>query len=734
MTEISSAKTNGVELRIAGLQQWVRKDLNLLQDISLVLHPGEFVVIVGQSGGGKSTLVNAISGLHKPSHGQVFVDGIDLYQNYQLLRDKIGYVPQRDIIHLELTVGQALDYAAQLRLPRQTTPEQRRERVEEVLANLDLTHRKDTQVARLSGGQQKRVSIGVELLTQPSLFFLDEPTSGLDPGSETVFMNLMRRLADQGRTIALVTHATKNVMLADKVVFLARGGYLAWFGPPEEALAYFTQIRQEIGLAPDNQQMEFDQIYALLEDGRAGKAADWEKRYAASPAKQKYIDTPLQSPITAPKQLKRLQLPQPLTGIKQFFVLSSRNVRILLRDNASLALMLLSAPAMGCLDLLIAPLMGKNLFDFYQGKGPNSAMTLFLLTLYALLVGALAQMREFTKEREIFKRERLAGLRILPYVISKVWLALLLAIYHGAAFTLLRYAAFKMPGGQEEFWLFLITMAICSFSAMMLGLFASARSASPAAAPLIVIVLILPNIVLSGVLVNLPRPVSAISSTFWTFKSLVGITGIGSDVAADPCWQFPDTLRQSMTLEDKEYFGCKCQGMAVFDPQTCNFPGSGAFANASLDAPRPIEPDPMGKPPAQPPMPPAPAAPADQNDPVAIAQYLNALQDYQKSVGQIQADYAQQLAVYQSEADLYKAQASAYQKELSTWYTRRTAAVGATEAMITGVRDRFGWAFVDKNDRQAYIYSLVEAWAAMGLIDLLLFVVMIWRLKQGDRR
>src|SRR3989304_5035587 len=130
-------------------------------------------------------------------------------------------------------------------MPADTTKDERHQRVMQGLQDLDLGHRKDVQVSGLSGGQQKRVLIGVELLTRPGLFFLDEPTSGLDPGTETAFMHLMRRLADQGRTIVVVTHATKNVMLADKVVFLARGGYLAWFGPPNEALDYFDQYRTD---------------------------------------------------------------------------------------------------------------------------------------------------------------------------------------------------------------------------------------------------------------------------------------------------------------------------------------------------------------------------------------------------------------------------------------------------------------------------------------------------------
>jgi ABC-type multidrug transport system ATPase subunit len=170
-----SDDTQGPTIKAVGLNRRVRKDLNLLQNISLVIRPNEFVVVVGQSGGGKSTLVDALAGYRPASEGKVYVDDVDVYKNFDAIRTIVGYVPQRDIIHLELTIYQALDYAAQLRMPPSATAEERHTRIIEVLKDLDLEHRKDIQVSRLSGGQQKRVSIGVELLTRPKLFFLDEP-------------------------------------------------------------------------------------------------------------------------------------------------------------------------------------------------------------------------------------------------------------------------------------------------------------------------------------------------------------------------------------------------------------------------------------------------------------------------------------------------------------------------------------------------------------------------------
>ncbi|HRJ75300.1 MAG TPA: FHA domain-containing protein, partial [Anaerolineales bacterium] len=351
--------SNGLKVDVVNLNKWVRPDLNILQDISVSFKPREFIVVVGQSGGGKSTFVDAVAG-YRPATppSKVYVNDIDIYTHFDAIRNEIGFVPQKDIIHMELTIYQALDYAAQLRMPSDTSPEERHKRVMEVLADLDLTHRKDVQISGLSGGQQKRVSIGVELLTKPGLFFLDEPTSGLDPGTETALMQLMRRLADQGRTIVLITHATKNVMLADKVIFLARGGYLAWFGPPDEALAYFDQYRSERDRRAGK--IEFDEIYAILDDQGKGKAPEWSQRYRESKAYQEYIAKPLADKFS-PERAATVRDPgraipktsntssTKVSALRQFMILSGRNVKILTRDKFALGLMLATAPIVSLL-------------------------------------------------------------------------------------------------------------------------------------------------------------------------------------------------------------------------------------------------------------------------------------------------------------------------------------------------------------------------------------------------
>lgn len=735
-------ETKGLKVEAVGLNKWVRKDLNILQNISLSFQPREFIVVVGQSGGGKSTLVEAILGSRPATHGQVLVNGTNVYKNYDAVRNDIGFVPQRDIIHTGLTVYQALDYSARLRMPRDTTKEERHKRIMEVLDDLDLLHRKDNPISKLSGGQIKRVSIGVELLTSPGLFFLDEPTSGLDPGTETAFMHLMRRLADQGRTIVMVTHATKNVMLADKVVFLARGGYLAWFGPPDEALAYFDTFRTE--REQRARDMEFDQIYALLDDPSRGSAQEWAKRYAESPAYQKYVVEALkqvaaQQQAAGAGQLSGATAPKPKTrrrvsSLNQFLVLSARNIRILIRDKSSLTLMLAVPPLAAMLDFVIAPLMGRAPFDYYTGDAANGSITLFLMSLYCLLIAGLSQMREFVKEEDIYKRERLVNLKIFPYVASKVWVALLLAFYHAAAYTIVHFLAFDMPGGTTEFLLVYVTMVLAAMAGMACGLLASALAPAASSAPMIMIMLLIPQIVLSGVLAPVPENISQIASTKWAFEGLIGIVGYGKDVAADPCWQLPDELRDAMTLEDKAAMGCRCMGTAIFKPGSCNFPGVGQFYTPEVDQPEIARPEELGPKPPEPVIPPAPTPPADQNDQVEMVKYLNALQAYQDQVAVIQEEYKNQMALYESQAEIYQAQMEEYQKEVLEYETARNSAVQKAEGVIEAVNTSFGWAFVDKDNPAVFRAWLIQAWGAQGIIVAVFLAVVLVLIKRKDAK
>jgi ABC-type multidrug transport system ATPase subunit/predicted component of type VI protein secretion system len=410
-------------LRAEHLSVTVAKGKCILDDVSLVIRPGEFVAVIGASGSGKSTLLNALSGFRPATAGAVTVNEVGLYANYDAYRTELGYVPQDDIIHLELPVTRALEYAARLRMPPDTTETERSDRIREVLRELDLSEAANTPIRQLSGGQRKRVSIAVELLTRPSLFFLDEATSGLDPATESQLMRLLRRLADQGRTIVLVTHATKNVMLCDNVVVMARGGRLAYAGPPDEALRYF-EVKT------------IDDIYERLE---ARAPEEWGRRWSAQAAMEASLSGTGGPPSSARRSAPGAGVHAEATASvsagparrrvsswREFVTLSRRYLDIIMRDRKSALLLLLIAPILGALDFIV---WDRGMFDPTTGSATKVITMFFIATLITVLVGTVTSVREIVKEGPIYRRERMVGVRVLPYVASKVAVGSLFAIY-----------------------------------------------------------------------------------------------------------------------------------------------------------------------------------------------------------------------------------------------------------------------------------------------------------------
>ena len=746
-----SDQSEGVSVEVIGLNKWVSKTLNILQDISLHFNPKEFVVVVGQSGGGKSTLVDAISGYRPATHGRIVINKtIDVYKEFDAIRSTIGYVPQKDIIHMELTVFQALNYAAQLRMPADTTETERLKRVEEVMEDLDLKHRKDIQISRLSGGQQKRVSIGVELLTKPGLFFLDEPTSGLDPGMETELMHLMRRLADQGRTIVMITHATKNVMLADKVVFLARGGYLAWFGPPDEALTYFDKYRTERDRRAGP--MEFDHIYTLLDNDELGSAPDWADRFRKDAAYQKYITEPLSGESKASKtntgrKSNALAQRNQVSTFRQFLILSARNITILTRDKFSLVLLLLTAPLMASLDYIVASGMGRDSYGWQDGNFNDVITSLIVLSNTTMLVGGLAFMRELVKERDIYKRERMINLKLSSYIMSKIWVALALAVYQTIIYVVIRYTAFEMPGGAQELLFISFTTYLLIFGGMLLGLFASAIAPNGNSAPLLLVMFIIPQMVLSGALVPLPAPLRAPAESSWALQNVIFVSGAGSDIAQDACWDKTKEERDDMTLDEKNE-QCTCMGENALRENSCNFPGLGEYYDEAIDTADPVEPAEPGPQPEEPVMPDEPTPPEEPtltnpNSLQAMQLYLSELEtynaevkqlqdDYNAEVTRLQDDYKAEIDEWQQENDDYRDAIETYQKDLTDLEVKRAIAIGAAESSIERYKDDFGWTFINKEDKKVYYPGLLKTWLAQIVIIGVLFGATVYVQKRRD--
>lgn len=503
----------------------------LLEDISFTVEPCEFVAILGGSGAGKSSLLKALMGSWPATSGEILLNGRNFYQEYGAYHSLLGYVPQDDIVHTELTVEEVLSFAARLRMPGDTSEEERNARVSEVLNSLDLNERRNSRVATLSGGQRKRVSISVELLTKPNLFFLDEPTSGLDPGLERVMMEMLRTLSRQGQTIFLVTHATFNIELCDKVIFLTEGGRLSFYGSPAEALHYFGS---------DN----FADIYKTLASEYDPQW--WGERFLQSKAAAKYLPNELYIAVPAGEpQVKKIKI----SPLKQWYILFERYITVIIHDRKTLALLGLQPLVIAIFLSIIfwhgAPVFGISNFDpadvtlsqevFINNQAEvvlrniaNEEQRLkymvnaaFMLVITAIWFGASNAAREIVKEDSIYKRERLINLMLAPYLLSKVAVLALVALLQTIILISISNISLGLPNLlQIMAAFFLVTMA-----GVMIGLTISAMAASANSANAAVPILLIPQFLLSGALVPMKelrpeflQPIYYLAVSKWGFE------------------------------------------------------------------------------------------------------------------------------------------------------------------------------------------------------------------------
>ncbi|WP_216590905.1 ABC transporter ATP-binding protein/permease [Streptomyces brasiliscabiei] len=441
----------------------------ILKDVSFGVPEKSLIAVIGPSGSGKSTLLKALTGYRPANQGDVLYDNRNLYKQFAELRQRIGLVPQDDILHKELTVKKALKYAAKLRFPADTTAAERDARIDEVLRELKLDIHKDKKVTSLSGGQRKRVSVALELLTKPSLIFLDEPTSGLDPGMDRDVMQLLRGLADDGRTVLVVTHSVAELAICDKLLVMAPGGSVAYFGPPEEALNFFGYDT-------------WADVFSAFENYRD---YDWAGRWKGSQHYQMYaadIDAVAPQSVHMPPP-QSMRPPKPQGWFSQLATLVRRYVSVIVSDKGFLALTVILPAVLGAVSLLIDPDKDLLVRGVNKATGlpiPNGTATtvLLILAVGACFAGAANSVRELIKERVIYERERATGLSRSAYLMSKVIVLGAVTVFQGAMVGAIGFSSRTIPDeglifGEGKFAVMLelsVPIMGLGFTSMMFGL------------------------------------------------------------------------------------------------------------------------------------------------------------------------------------------------------------------------------------------------------------------------
>jgi ABC transport system ATP-binding/permease protein len=507
----------------------------LLDQVSFPLGERCLLGVIGPSGAGKSTLLGALTGMSPATDGRMLYDGRDLYKHYAELRHRIGLVPQDNILHTQLTARRALRYAAELRFPRDTSKGERERRIDEVLAELSLTAHAETRTSAMSGGQQKRVNVALELLTKPSLLFLDEPTSGLDPGLDKSVMEMLAGLAHDGRTVIVVTHSVANLNLCDRLLVLVPGGKVAFFGPPADGLRHFGKP----GWAEVFQAFE-------AEPGR-----DWAGEYRRSAYHDRYITTEMRSVgPSAERAVRAAPAPKARNKLGQLSTMTRRFLSVIASDRVYLGVLI-------GLPLLLGGLV-RAIPASHGLQGPDNAgaqSLLLVLAVGACFSGAANAIWEIIKERSIYSRERAAGLSAGAYLLSKVLILGLISAIQAVLLVAVGLTGRQLPKQgalltQLPLLELLLAVAALGVASMTLALLISSLvNSSEKAIPLLVGIVMV-QVVLSGGIFPLHGKVgldqvSWISPSRWGYAATAATSDLnkvlpaaapGTPATPDPLW------------------------------------------------------------------------------------------------------------------------------------------------------------------------------------------------------
>jgi ABC transport system ATP-binding/permease protein len=508
--------TGDVSLNVQDLTVRISGGKVLLDRVSFPLGERCLLGVIGPSGAGKSTLLGALTGMQPAGAGTVLYDNRDLYKNYAELKHRIGLVPQQDIMHTQLTARRALRYAAELRFPRDTSARERNQRVDEVIEELGLTSHAQTRASALSGGQRKRVSVALELLTKPSLLFLDEPTSGLDPGLDKSVMEMMAGLAHDGRTVIVVTHSVANLDLCDRLLVLVPGGKVAFFGPPREGLRHFGKP----GWA---------EVFQAFE---AEPSRDWAGEFKRSPLYAQYITTGMNAVAPASGSRQIAPAPRARNHLSQLSTLVRRYLAVIASDKGYLATLAIAPIALAV--ILRAASSSMGLAGGPHGNA-NAITVLDILAIGACFIGTLNAVREIVKEKSIYTRERAAGLSAGAYLWSKLLVLGVLSAVQAVVMTLIGLSGRPVPAHgsliPSSMVELLLAMAFLAMASMAVGLLISAVVSTSETTLVLLFISVMLQIVLTGGVIPIAGKVGVeqlawISPSRWGFGAVASTTSL----------------------------------------------------------------------------------------------------------------------------------------------------------------------------------------------------------------
>ncbi len=514
-----------------------------LHRMSLSVQSNEFVALMGPSGCGKSTLLKCLNGANPVTSGEVLIQGLKLNnKNFNTLKKHIGYVPQDDIVHRELTVRQTLYYAAKLRMASDVSNREINKKIHQVLTSLNLPDVDvilPKRISELSGGQRKRISIAVELLNDPSILFLDEPTSPLDPETIEEFLTCIRGLAENGQTIIMVTHKPSDLNKVDKVIFLSKGGYQTFYGDTTELTGYFKT-------------QNINEIYSKLKNEDEGSR--WNQKLNEESKGQ-----------AKPTDVEVITAKTDTSLIRQFYWLSRRYLNIKWNDHFNLML------------LMSQPVIIALLLIFIFAKLQLSVF--FMMAISAVWFGVSNASKEIVSELAIYERERMYNLNIFVYILSKIFVLSLIAFIQVCLFVGIVYAHYSIgiwqPPETVELWSLthnITFMFFLSVSATVFGLLLSALFTNSEKVMTIVPIALMPQIMLAGIIAPVDSNVKVLLSYLtlgrWGTEGFAHVqdnAAIQGGHFADSAQEIPSSVMQLMPSANQTGVTMELQPQGAID-------------------------------------------------------------------------------------------------------------------------------------------------------------------------
>ncbi len=483
-----------------------------LQNVSIAERGSKLIGLMGASGSGKSTLLSVLNGSDRPSSGRVLINGINIHDDPTKVEGIVGFIPQDDLLIEDLSVFENLYFAARLCFGHYSK-KQTSDLVEKVLMSLGLLEIKNLKVGSplqktISGGQRKRINVGLELLREPTVLFVDEPTSGLSSRDSENIMDLLKELSLRGKMIFVVIHQPSSDIfkMFDTLVILDVGGFQIYYGNPVESVSYFQEIVNAAyktpGACPECGNINPEQVFNIIETRIVNEFGRFTHTRKISPGQwYQYFKQKIKLP-----KIKQVTDALPVTQkipnkLRQLLVFLQRNVLSKMADSQYLTINALLSPFLALfIGYFIKYSDTDTTYTFYNND--NIPVYFFMSIVVALFVGLIVSAEEIFRDRKILKREQFLNLSRGSYLLSKVLVLFVISAIQTISFIVVGDLVLEIPLGEMRYWLILYS---CSCFANMLGLNISSAFDSAVTIYILIPILIIPQLLLSGVVIKFDK-------------------------------------------------------------------------------------------------------------------------------------------------------------------------------------------------------------------------------------